>query len=181
MREDTKKCIQEFQIKTFGNAKNIEKAETLVDANEVIRYIAPTNIITLSTSSLKKEKFPGIVILTNNRVIFDFQVLNNNHSEIFSVSEIRSIESSGNSLTGGHIIIHTISKDFDFLVTYKKDIIQNIQRTFDAIRATATQKPIQQTTTISEADELAKFKKLLDQGIIAEEEFDAKKKQILSL
>ena len=22
MREDTKKCIQEFQIKTFGNAKN---------------------------------------------------------------------------------------------------------------------------------------------------------------
>ena len=174
MREDTKKCIQEFQIKTFGNAKNIEKAETLVDANEVIRYIAPTNIITLSTSSLKKEKFPGIVILTNNRVIFDFQVLNNNHSEIFSVSEIRSIESSGNSLTGGHIIIHTISKDFDFLVTYKKDIIQNI-------RATATQKPIQQTTTISEADELAKFKKLLDQGIITEEEFDAKKKQILSL
>ena len=178
MREDTKKCIQEFQIKTFGNAKNIEKAETLVDANEVIRYIAPTNIITLSTSSLKKEKFPGIVILTNNRVIFDFH---NNHSEIFSVSEIRSIESSGNSLTGGHIIIHTISKDFDFLVTYKKDIIQNIQRTFDAIRATATQKPIQQTTTISEADELAKFKKLLDQGIITEEEFDAKKKQILSL
>ena len=39
MREDTKKCIQEFQIKTFGNVKNIEKAETLVDANEVIRYI----------------------------------------------------------------------------------------------------------------------------------------------
>lgn len=59
MREDTKKCIQEFQIKTFGNAKNIEKAETLVDANEVIRYIAPTNIITLSTSSLKKRKISG--------------------------------------------------------------------------------------------------------------------------
>ena len=83
MREDTKKCIQDFQVKTFGNVKNIEKAEALVDENEVIRYIAPTNIITLSTSSLKKETFPGIIILTNDRIIFNFQMLNNNHSEIF--------------------------------------------------------------------------------------------------
>lgn len=181
MREDTKKRIHEFQVKTFGNVKNIEKAETLVDENEVIKYIAPTNIITLSTSSLKKETFPGVIILTNNRIIFNFQMLNNNHSEIFPVSEIRSIESSGNSLTGGHIIIHTISKDFDFLVTYKKDIIQNIQRTFDTVRTNATSKPLQQVATTSEADELAKFKNLLDQGIITEEEFAAKKKQLLGL
>lgn len=108
-------------------------------------------------------------------------MLNNNHSEIFPVSEIRSIESSGNGLTGGHIIIHTISKDFDFLVTYKKDIIKNIRQTFDAVRVNATSKPLQQAAFISEADELAKFKKLLDQGILTEEEFAAKKKQLLGL
>ena len=34
---------------------------------------------------------------------------------------------------------------------------------------------------VSDADELAKFKKLLDDGIITQEEFDAKKKQILGL
>lgn len=33
----------------------------------------------------------------------------------------------------------------------------------------------------SEADELAKFKKLLDEGAITEEEYQAKKKQILKL
>jgi predicted Zn-dependent peptidase len=37
---------------------------------------------------------------------------------------------------------------------------------------------IQQT---SSADELKKYKDLLDQGIITQEEFDAKKKQILGL
>lgn len=34
---------------------------------------------------------------------------------------------------------------------------------------------------ISAADEIAKFKGLLDQGIISQEEFDAKKKQLLGL
>lgn len=35
--------------------------------------------------------------------------------------------------------------------------------------------------TISPADELKKFKELLDMGVISQEEFDAKKKQILDL
>ena len=37
------------------------------------------------------------------------------------------------------------------------------------------------STTISEADEIKKFKDLLDSGIITQEEFDAKKKQLLGL
>lgn len=36
-------------------------------------------------------------------------------------------------------------------------------------------------STVSEADELVKFKKLLDEGIVTQEEFDMKKKQILGL
>ena len=38
-----------------------------------------------------------------------------------------------------------------------------------------------QTTTISVADELKKYKELLDMGIITQEEFEAKKKQLLGL
>jgi conserved hypothetical protein len=37
------------------------------------------------------------------------------------------------------------------------------------------------TNNSSQADEILKFKNLLDQGIISEEEFDAKKKQLLNL
>ena len=37
------------------------------------------------------------------------------------------------------------------------------------------------TKNPSSADEIAKFKKLLDDGVITQEEFDAKKKQLLGL
>ena len=37
------------------------------------------------------------------------------------------------------------------------------------------------SSTTSSADELKKFKELLDDGVITQEEFDAKKKQLLGL
>ncbi len=40
---------------------------------------------------------------------------------------------------------------------------------------------IKQEIPQSNADELAKYKDLLDKGIISQEEFDAKKKQLLGL
>ena len=40
---------------------------------------------------------------------------------------------------------------------------------------------ISQAQPISSADEIAKFKKLLDDGVISQNEFDAKKKQLLGL
>ena len=40
---------------------------------------------------------------------------------------------------------------------------------------------IKETQPLSNADELKKYKDLLDQGIITQEEFDAKKKQLLDL
>ena len=43
------------------------------------------------------------------------------------------------------------------------------------------QNNIQTNTTTSNADELKKYKELLDEGIISQEEFDAKKKQLLNL
>ena len=40
---------------------------------------------------------------------------------------------------------------------------------------------VQRTESISHADELKKYKELLDSGVISQEEFDAKKKQLLGL
>jgi len=45
----------------------------------------------------------------------------------------------------------------------------------------SNQEPGQATQHTSDADELAKYKKLLDDGAITQKEFDAKKKQILDL
>lgn len=38
-----------------------------------------------------------------------------------------------------------------------------------------------ESTNLSTADEIKKYKDLLDEGIISQEEFDAKKKQLLNL
>lgn len=48
------------------------------------------------------------------------------------------------------------------------------------LRAVKTN-PTQPTTTNSSADEIKKYKELLDSGIITQEEFDLKKKQLLGL
>ena len=39
--------------------------------------------------------------------------------------------------------------------------------------------PAKQSTSITNADSLLKYKELLDQGVITQEEFDAKKRELL--
>lgn len=56
---------------------------------------------------------------------------------------------------------------------YVEDFISNRNNKFQ-IQQNSIQK-------ISDADEIKKYKELLDQGIISSEEFEAKKKQILNL
>ncbi|MBQ8232293.1 MAG: SHOCT domain-containing protein [Lachnospiraceae bacterium] len=50
-----------------------------------------------------------------------------------------------------------------------------------AQKQTTTQTTIKQEIPQSNADELKKYKDLLDNGVITQEEFDAKKKQLLGL
>ncbi len=60
---------------------------------------------------------------------------------------------------------------------YKAITEQTMERQNKAVSTTTIKQEIQQ----SNADELGKFKDLLDKGIITQEEFDAKKKQLLGL
>jgi hypothetical protein len=58
------------------------------------------------------------------------------------------------------------------------DIIADFDAVLHSIRVKKSGGAVQQT---SAADELKKFKELLDMGVITQEEFDAKKKQLLGL
>ena len=58
---------------------------------------------------------------------------------------------------------------------------QTVANTFiNAVKFKSSEKPSPESSN-SEADELKKFAELKDQGIITEEEFNSKKKQILGL
>ena len=70
---------------------------------------------------------------------------------------------------------------------YKKNIkaIQEMAEIFDYILALNTEKAAQEAEALnkqaSDADELVKFKKLLDDGVITQGDFDTKKKQLLGI
>ncbi len=63
-------------------------------------------------------------------------------------------------------------------------LLENQQEIFSTISELLIKRQSQSTETnnnVSNADELQKYKILLDNGVITQEEFDAKKKQILNL
>lgn len=64
------------------------------------------------------------------------------------------------------------------MVPQAREIVNFIEKRREELRAGSQGTVIQQ---VSGADELKKYKELLDMGVISQEEFDAKKKQILGI
>ena len=77
------------------------------------------------------------------------------------------------------------SKSYHFqAIRNSGEMYRALQRLLDeqkAAKRDSVPAPVQQEPSQSAADELEKFKGLLDKGIITQEEFNAKKKQLLGL
>ncbi len=128
--------------------------------------------------------FEKAVALTNYRLI-NAETRNlsrgqNGGIRFFSYANINSV-SSENML----LHINTIGdEDLEYGNIYKEKITSAVTTIDDIVKKyknagnAATVQVVQQAST---ADELKKFKELLDMGIISQEEFAAKKKQLLGL
>lgn len=66
-----------------------------------------------------------------------------------------------------------LNAEMEFVAEYVRKKVDEAKKQKNA--------PVVVTGAVSSADELKKFKELLDMGIITQEEFDAKKKQLLGL
>jgi hypothetical protein len=177
MRTDTERVIQEFGIKTLGNVKNIEKLEAKLHDNEEVIYISPTNVVISEANTRAVKKLPGVCALTNERFIFYNKTLFNEYTDMVPIDEIRSLDCSGNGLTGGHIKISSITKTYDILVTYKKEVMASIQEKFYSVKNS----PRNQVTNSPDIiDQIQKLSDLKDKGVLTEEEFNQKKTELLS-
>ena len=188
LRADAERAIEKFNVRTFGSMKAIEKAAQMVGIDEEILYIAGTNTKISTLNTRKTETWPGAVVLTNERMIFTQSVIfNQDGYTSVSLSDILSIDYMANALEGGTINIHTAVKTYSILVNYKKNSIEaiadEITRAKDAYNAkhSAPVAPAAPAASHSNLDEIKKLKELLDLGAITQEEFDAKKKQLLGL
>ena len=199
MREDVNRALQEFQIKTFGNKKALEKSESLLSDDETVLFVTPTNISTVIISTQQQLlTLPGVVYLTDKRFIFMRNTKTPNN-DFLPLEKVTHIDYKANGLQPSVIIVGDDVKTFSFIVSYKFDAVTKVLETFNS----ACDKILKEITTdpeiennspepeplifdtdyaiISAADEIRKYKSLLDDGIITQEEFEAKKKQLLNL
>ena len=93
---------------------------------------------------------------------------------------INSISAVGMSSFNG-ISVGTSSGRVSFLYISNSDEIHKAINDLVLNKTDNNVTTIRQEMPQSNADELKKYKELLDQGIISQEEFDAKKKQLLGL
>lgn len=183
MRDDIMRALKEFEIKTFGNKRNIEKAEARLSASEKVLFISPTNIEITATNTRKKEMLPGVIILTDQRVVFNYQIMSSSSTEIVALDEIRSINSNTNGMTGGHIELHTMTKSYDILVSYKRSMVQKIVQVFEDAKKDFTASasegamPSQGNSILEQIEKLSDLNK---KGIITDEEFRVKKEELLA-
>lgn len=95
-----------------------------------------------------------------------------------------SVSAIGSSILKG-IAVATSSGKISFLLIKNSDEIHKCVS--ELLIARQSKETLATTTTIkqeipqSNADELKKYKELLDSGVISQDEFDAKKKQLLGL
>ena len=92
---------------------------------------------------------------------------------------IDSVSAIGTSALKG-IDIGTSSGRIKFKLIANSDEIHSVMSKLIIDRQT-NKEPVPSNVVSSNADELKKYKDLLDSGVITQEEFDAKKKQLLGL
>jgi Bacterial PH domain/Protein of unknown function (DUF2510)/Short C-terminal domain len=152
----------------FGAGREIKKLPQHLWDDETVELLSSGNV----------SERNGLLALTSHRLIFLFAGLVNSAFEDFPISNISSISyKSGMALAS-----------IEVYASGNKATIKNVNKAdakeiADAIRAKLG-RPAAATTVqaaSSDADELAKWARLRDSGVISAEDFEAKKRQLLGL
>ena len=137
-------------------------------------------------------------IVIKHKGALNFMAMGIHGDKVVYLADITGIQFKPGGMTSGHLqfsmlggieskggILNAASDENTITFTSQKnseaqeihDYLNNKLRELKAAKNT----PVVQAAPISTADELKKFKELLDMGIISQEEFDTKKKQLLGL
>jgi hypothetical protein len=151
-----------------GLYKNIAAA---IPENEEILYVA---------EGISEKQLNKIPIVVTRRCVYMAQygagLLGGMEAVGIPVSKIGSVFTKG----GGFMVNLFISEG---TVQHSVGNVgkAHAQKIISLVTQAQAGQPSPQAAPLSQADELAKFKKLLDDGVLTREEFDRKKAQILGL
>lgn len=158
----------------FGTKKEVKELPMLLKEHEIIMYV---------TSGMYAGN-TYLIVCTDLRLLFlDKGMIYGLKFHEFPFEKINSVSYKKGILLG-EILIHHGSSSIT---------INNIEKNSVAVMAETIQEQISLrsnysntnettvTSNFSAADELLKYKELLDAGVLTQEEFDSKKKQLLNL
>ncbi len=187
-------AIKKSGTKNILAKGSTKKAQGLIENNEEVIYALNTNVLVVDTNKtlMKDTKgmfsltngLNGVVVVTNKRVIFCSSILGNSKIKQILIQDITSMDENINGLTKmGQFRIQGITETFVINI-YKSKILDDLRNAI--YKCQEMQKEVHnETNTIinsyqsSNADEILKFKKLLDEGIITQDEFERKKQELL--
>ena len=131
----------------------------------------------------------GALALTNKRLLISGRMCGllakGTYCDLHSIDSVLSVSILSQTFGVARIKIETKGED-DLQIFFPKNIAQKVVNDLSLAIEKCKNSNIEAGTTIvnmalSSADEIKKYKKLLDIGAITQEEFDAKKKQLLGL
>ncbi|MHD0398327.1 PH domain-containing protein [Staphylococcus simulans] len=152
----------------FGTKKEVKELPLILKENELIMYV---------TSGFYDGN-TYLIVCTDKRLLFlDKGMIYGLKFHEIPLNKINSVSYKKGLLFGTMLVYHGAAS-----IT-----IQNIDKKSVSIMANVIQEQISKanqptedkSTIISAADELLKYKELLDAGILTQEEFDIKKKELL--
>lgn len=182
-------AIEKSGTKNILAKGSTKKAQSLIKENEEVLYAINTNVSVIDNKKTiinntkgmfsLKNSLNGVVVVTNSRIIFCSSIIGNTNIKQILIKDITSIDENINGLTKmGQLRIQGITETF-LINIYKSKISNELK---DCIyEAQEKQRKINNviSNNISSADEILKFKQLLNQGIITENEFEKKKQELL--
>ncbi len=154
--------------------------------SEIEKMLRPDEdvLCAFTGSSAQRKNSSMLLALTNQRLLIGGQIKGllkvSYTAQSFNIENINAISQSWSAI-GGDLIIDTLGDDIR-IGESARDVVNSIIVDFDTVlQSVKTPKSGAVIQQASAADELKKFKELLGMGVITQEEFDAKKKQLLGL
>lgn len=187
-------AVKNSKTLVFMHKGAIMAAQEIIFPSEEVIWAMTSNVATgpvygeLNTDFgfVAGDEVPGVIVVTDQRIIFVYRVMGRGSSKEIPLSTIRSIDTK-TSIQFDAIRIVGVS---DMIVTKgKRKQITNfrnaINKALSRINTTTPPAPSQMSTDNdlhdSDIAQLQSLKQLYDAGVITAEEFAAKKAQILNL
>lgn len=163
---------REWGVKHF----NIISQNLMKDEDVKVAFIGLHNFI-----SMTKHNGNYAFVITNKRILSAQKKIIGESFQTISLDNINDI-TLNTGIVMGIMTVDTIKEKFN--IALNKQVAQNIHSKVHEV-LDSIKKPQANTqvvnSNVSVADELKKFKDLLDSGILTQEEFDAQKNKLLNL